>query len=444
MFFTAFILAIATLYFFKTKRYSFSKRVFAGMGIGLILGIATQLFMPDTLTPVALEWTEIIGGGYVRLLQMIVVPLIFISILSAILKLDPSDKSIGRSSMMIIAILIGTAIIAALVGILTANAFNLSMGGLTQGSQELTQAALLEQRSGQLNSSSFAERILAFIPTNIFSDLSGSRSTSMIAIVIFSGLLGISSRGLLRRKEEIFVRFKNGVLVIHDVILELVKFILRLTPYGVLALTFKIAATSQVHEIMQLGNFILASYVALISMFLIHLALIALSGTNPLSFLKKVIPVLVFAFTSRSSAASIPMNIRTQIDKLNINEGIANLAATLGASIGQNGCAAIYPAMLAVMIAPGVGINPTDPHFIIELVAVVAISSFGVAGVGGGATFAALMVLSNMNLPVALVGLLISVEPLIDMGRTTLNVNGSIVAGLITNRFYDKPNKISE
>ncbi|AVG11943.1 DAACS family dicarboxylate/amino acid:cation symporter [Paenibacillus larvae subsp. larvae DSM 25430] len=88
--------------------------------------------------------------------------------------------------------------------------------------------------------------------------------------------------------------------------------------------------------------------------------------------------------------------------------------------------------MLAVMIAPTVGINPLDPFFIIQLVVIVAISSFGVAGVGGGATFAALIVLSAMNMPVGLAGLLISIEPLIDMGRTALNVSGSMTAGTVT------------
>lgn len=100
-------------------------------------------------------------------------------------------------------------------------------------------------------------------------------------------------------------------------------------------------------------------------------------------------------------------------------------------SIGQNGCAGVYPAMLAVMIAPTVG-QPIDAQFIVTLIAIVAISSFGVAGVGGGATFAAILVLSALNLPIALAGLLISVEPLIDMGRTAVNVSGAMTAGVTT------------
>ncbi len=94
--------------------------------------------------------------------------------------------------------------------------------------------------------------------------------------------------------------------------------------------------------------------------------------------------------------------------------------------------------MLATMIAPTMGINPLDPLWIATLVAVVTISSVGVAGVGGGATFAALMVLPALGFPVTLVALLISIEPLVDMGRTALNVNGSMSAGVITNQFMKK------
>ena len=98
--------------------------------------------------------------------------------------------------------------------------------------------------------------------------------------------------------------------------------------------------------------------------------------------------MLTFAFTSRSSSGTLPLTIQTLTKNLGVSEGVANFAATFGTTIGQNGCAGIYPAMLAVMIAPTVGIDPTSLSFIGTLVLTVAIGSFGVAGVGGGATFA--------------------------------------------------------
>lgn len=184
-----------------------------------------------------------------------------------------------------------------------------------------------------------------------------------------------------------------------------------------------------------------ASYIGLAIMFVVHAALLAFTGVNPLKFFRKVWPVITFAFTSRSSAASIPLNVEAQTRRLGVPESIASFSASFGATIGQNGCAGLYPAMLAVMVAPTVGINPLDPVWIATLVGIVTISSAGVAGVGGGATFAALIVLPAMGLPVTLVALLISVEPLIDMGRTALNVNGSMAAGTITSQLMKQTDK---
>ncbi|MBS3417277.1 cation:dicarboxylase symporter family transporter, partial [Staphylococcus aureus] len=166
-------------------------------------------------------------------------------------------------------------------------------------------------------------------------------------------------------------------------------------------------------------KFLIASSAALITLYIIHLIILSLLGISPIRYVKKTLEVLIFAFTSRSSAGALPLNVQTQTRRLGVPEGIANFAATFGLSIGQNGCAGIYPAMLAIMVAPVANVE-IDLQFIVTLIAVVIISSFGVAGVGGGATFASILVLSTLNLPVALAGVLISVEPLIDMGRTAL------------------------
>ena len=171
-------------------------------------------------------------------------------------------------------------------------------------------------------------------------------------------------------------------------------------------------------------------------MFVVHAVLLmVLGGVNVREYFAKVWPVLTFAFTSRSSAATIPLNVETQVEALKVPSPIANLSATFGATIGQNGCAGIYPAMLAVMIAPSMGVDPLALDFIVGLVMIVAVSSFGIAGVGGGATFAALVVLPALGFPVTVAAVLISIEPLIDMARTALNVNGAMTAGVITGRW---------
>ena len=235
-------------------------------------------------------------------------------------------------------------------------------------------------------------------------------------------------------------RVLTAIDTLQSWVMKLVRLVMQLTPYGVLALMTKVVAGSNLQDIIKLGSFVVASYLGLGIMFVVHGILLGVNGVSPLKYFRKVWPVLTFAFTSRSSAASIPLNVEAQTRRPGVPESIAS-SASFGATIGQNGCAGLYPAMLAVMVAPTVGINPLDPVWIATLVGIVTISSAGVAGVGGGATFAALIVLPALGLPVTLVALLISVEPLIDMGRTALNVSGSMTAGTLTSQWLKQTDK---
>ncbi|AKL83646.1 L-cystine transporter [Bacillus atrophaeus] len=428
------ILLIAGLFVMQKKHVSFSKRVFTALGLGIVFGFALQLIYgpaSDIVTQTA-DWFNIAGGGYVKLLQMIVMPLVFISILGAFTKLKLT-KNLGKISGLILGILIATTAIAAAVGIVSALSFDLQTIQIDQGDTELSRGQELEQKSEDMTAKTLPQQMIELLPSNPFLDFTGARPTSTIAVVIFAAFLGVAFLGVKRKQPEQAETFKKMVDAVYSIIMRVVTLILRLTPYGVLAIMTKTIATSDIDSILKLGMFVIASYAALIVMFIIHLLLVTFSGLNPFMYMKKALPVMIFAFTSRSSAGSLPLNIKTQ-RSMGVPEGIANFAGSFGLSIGQNGCAGIYPAMLAIMIAPTVGQNPLDPAFIVSVIAVVAISSFGVAGVGGGATFAALLVLSALNMPVALAGLLISVEPLIDMGRTALNVSGSMTAGLITSK----------
>lgn len=435
-------LLVGVLYWMQKKHFSFTKRVFAGLGLGVLFGVVLQLVYTSDSDIVAdsADWFNLVGYGYVRLLQMMVIPLIMVSIISAITKLK-GGRNLGKMSGLIIAVLMLTTAVAATVGITTALSFDLSAVNIQGGAAEEKQGALLQERLGDIEDRTLPQQILDFIPSNPFEDMTGARRTSTIAVVIFSAFVGIAVLGLDRKNKEQADTFRGIISAVYGVVMRIVTLVLRLTPYGILALMAKTIATTNLQVILNLIDFVLASYVALIVMFIVHLVLLALFGFNPFTYVKKVFPTLTFAFTSRSSAATIPLNVQTQSKKLGVSEGISNLSASLGATIGQNGCAGIYPAMLAVMIAPTAGVDPTSWSFILTLIVVVMISSFGVAGVGGGATFASLIVLSTMNLPVALAGLLISVEPLIDMGRTALNVNDSMTAGVITGKVMNEVDK---
>ncbi|MFS0637343.1 L-cystine transporter [Mesobacillus foraminis] len=443
-----FLLLIAGLFAMQKKHVSFSKRVFTALGLGIVFGYLIHLIygIDSEITVGTIDWLSIVGSGYVKLLQMVVMPLVFISIVGAFTKLKLT-KNIGKISFLVIGILLGTTAISAAIGIGSTLGFGLDGIQLTEGEAEASRNAELAERATTVEGITVPQQILQMIPSNPFADLTGARPTSTIAVVIFAAFIGVAYLGVKRKDPENADLFAKIINSLYAIIMRVVTLVLRLTPYGILALITKVAATSNYEAIVSLGKFVIASYVALIAMFIVHLLLITFAKLSPAQYVKKALPTLTFAFTSRSSAGTLPMTIKTQSKDFGVSEGIANFAGSFGLSIGQNGCAGIYPAMLAVMVAPSAGIDPTSISFILTLIVVVMISSFGVAGVGGGATFASLIVLSVMDLPLAIVGLLISVEPLIDMGRTALNVSGAMTSGVLTSKVtgefdkkvYDKP-----
>ncbi len=425
------------------SQWSLAKKVLVGLLVGVVFGLALQLiYGPEsTVLKNSIPWFNIVGNGYVQLLQMIVMPLVFVSILSAVARLH-NASSLGKISFLTIGTLLFTTLIAALVGVFVTKLFGLTAEGLVQGTQETARLAAIQTNYvGKVADLTVPQMVLSFIPKNPFADLTGASPTSIISVVIFSAFVGVAALQLVKDDAEKGPKVLAFIDIMQSWVMKLVRLVMKLTPYGVMALMTKVVAGSNIHDIIKLGSFVVASYLGLAIMFAVHALLLSFTGVNPAKFFRKVWPVLSFAFTSRSSAATIPLSVEAQTRRLGIPESIASFAASFGATIGQNGCAGLYPTMLAVMVAPTVGINPFEPMWIATLVGIVTLSSAGVAGVGGGATFAALIVLPAMGLPVTLVALLISIEPLIDMGRTALNVSGSMTAGTITSQLLKLTDK---
>ena len=428
--------ALLSFLYQRTKNdTSLSRRVLTGLVAGTLFGFYLQIVFgySGAVTEQTLEWTNVIANSYVNLLRMIIMPLILITMIAAVLKVE-EIKSLGKIGGSVVGILVLTTMIAALIGILMASIFGLNAGELASGARELARAEALETRRGSVADLSVAQLLVSFIPRNIFSDLTDARATSIIAVVLFGLLFGIAALLVSEENNTHGDRIRAFVDTTQTVVMKLVNIVMNLTPYGVLALMTRVIATSDGSAIVTLITFVVASYIAIAIMFGVHAMIIGLLGANVRSYFQKVWPVLTFAFVTRSSAATIPLTILAQIEELKVPASVANISASFGATIGQNGCAGIYPAMLAVMVAPTMGVD-IDLGFITSLVLIVAIGSFGIAGVGGGATNAALVVFSALGFPVTVVALLISIEPLIDMARTALNVNGAITTGIVTTRF---------
>ncbi|EBB6540426.1 L-cystine transporter [Salmonella enterica subsp. enterica serovar Typhi] len=414
-----FVILLFVLAQARHKQWSLAKKVLVGLVMGVVFGLALHtIYGADSqVLKDSIQWFNIVGNGYVQLLQMIVMPLVFASILSAVARLHNASQ-LGKISFLTIGTLLFTTFIAALVGVLVTNLFGLTAEGLVQGGAETARLNAIETSYvGKVADLSVPQLVLSFVPKNPFADLTGANPTSIISVVIFAAFLGVAALKLLKDDAPKGERVLVAIDTLQSWVMKLVRLVMQLTPYGVLALMTKVVAGSNLQDIIKLGSFVVASYLGLAIMFVVHGILLGVNGISPLKY------------------------FQAQTRRLGVPESIASFAASFGATIGQNGCAGLYPAMLAVMVAPTVGINPLDPVWIATLVGIVTVSSAGVAGVGGGATFAALIVLPAMGLPVTLVALLISVEPLIDMGRTALNVSGSMTAGTLTSQWLKQTDK---
>ena len=422
-----FLIYLGVLFVLQKKGKSFNVRVVAGLFGGIIFGAILKTVADDAAVSESLRWISLVGTAYTKLLKMMVIPLIFVSIVCAIIN-KKSGKNLGKITALVLAILLSTAAVAAVVGGVTATAFGVSAEGLEIGEAESKKTSQLEEKAQE--GISFEDTIIDIIPSNPIYALTGQGNNATLSVVLFAAFLGIGVIGVRTyapEQAEFFGKIMNSL---NTLVVEVVMMIIMLTPFGIFSLMTKTIAGSDYTSILRLVTFVLASYTAIFVMFIIHGLILAAVGVSPLIYFKKAMTTLIFAFTSRTSAGTLPLTIRTLTDEMGVDNGVSNLAGSLSTSIGQNGCAAIYPAMLVVMVAPAVG-QPITPSFFILMVIIITFASIGIAGVGGGATFAGITVLSALGLPVGIAGLLVGIEPVIDMARTALNVSDGMVTGLV-------------
>lgn len=429
-----FLAYLAVIFALHKKGKSFNVLVTVGLLGGIAFGAILKMVGDAGMISESLRWISLVGTAYTKLLKMMVIPLVFVSIVCAIIN-QKSNKGLGKMTAIVLAVLLSTAAIAAIVGAGTALAFGVSAEGLEIGEAESAQSQKIEERAE--NAKSVESTLLDIIPSNPVYALTGQGSNATLSVVFFAALLGVGLIGVRTyapEEAEFFTKMMNSL---NTLVVEVVMMIVMLTPYGIFSLMTKTIAGSDFSSVLRLLTFVVASYVAILIMFVIHGLILAGFGLNPLTFFKKAMTTLIFAFTSRTSAGTLPLTIKSLTNDMGVESGVANLAGSLSTSIGQNGCAAIYPAVVVMMVAPVVG-QPITPSFFITTILVITFASIGIAGVGGGATFAGITVLSALGLPVGLAGLLVGVEPIIDMGRTALNVSDGMVTGLVTAKLTKK------
>ena len=415
----------------EKKKVKFSTRMLSATGIGLVLGLLIQFVggFPDAPLEVPFiaeinKWYGLFANGFMDLLKMLVVPLIFVSIIRVIINMKQGEN-LGKLTARTLGTLVGTTAIAAIIGLIVGNAFQLGVGSnLIAGDASIREV------------SSLVDTLRGLIPSN---PVEAMASGNVVAVVIFAAFLGLATKRQTKKYYDIVKPFIDLVEAFYKIILSVAMTIIKWMPYAVIALLANTIAGRGVAALAEVIDFIIALYLAVAVMFGVHLILIAVNGLNPFRYVKNVLDALVLAFTSRSSLGTLPVSIEKLTDNVGLDNGIATFVGSLGSNAGMNGCAGIYPAMVAIMVANMTG-TPIDMTFIIMLVIMIALASFGIAGLPGSATMAISVVLSGMGLGeyFPLVAGIIAIDPILDMGRTMLNVNGTLVTAVLVGKSFNQ------
>lgn len=399
----------------------FGAQVIAGLIVGLILGfIASGMestWLSDTLTGV--------GGAYVQLLKVMVPPLIFAAVVTSVANLRKvtNAASLAISTLVWFAI---TAFFSVLAGILVAVVMKPGVGTTVDASTAADPSHV----------GSWTAFLQELVPSNFiglsasFSDGEVSLGFGALQLLVISLALGIAAVKAGTAADP-FLRFTESFLKVIQVVLW---WIIRLAPIGTAALIGKAVSTYGWDALSSLGKFVLAMYVGLaLVIVVIYPAVLAFNRIPVMGFYKRVWPVFSLGFVTRSSMGVMPVTERFTEQAMGVPREYASFAIPLGAATKMDGCASVYPAISAIFIAQFYGVDLSFTQYLL----IIFVSVIGSAATAGttGATVMLTLTLSTLGLPLAGVGLLLAIEPIIDMGRTAVNVTGqSLCATIVAKR----------
>ncbi len=408
----------------------FSAQIALGLTAGVLLGAAAvalglQDGRPNWLTATL----DQVGEAYVGLLKLLVVPLVFTAVISSIARL----RQVANAARLAISTLIWfalTALASVIIGIL---AGVVSRPWLTAGVS--ASAAAEPSRVG-----SWTAFLKGLIPSN-FLGLEVSLKTvdgvstatpsfNVLQVLVLSIALGIAA---LKAGEAAdgFVSFTESALA---VVQKVLWWVIRLAPIGTAALIGNAIVSYGWTSLASLGVFVLAMYVGLLLVWaVVYPSVLKLNGLRVGQFYRNVWPVITLGFVTRSSMGVMPVTEQVTEQNLGVPRSYAAFAVPLGATTKMDGCAAVFPALAAIFVAQFYAVPLEWTHYLL----IIAVSVLGSAATAGttGATVMLTLTLSTLGLPLAGVGLLLAVEPILDMGRTALNVTGqALVAAVVAKR----------
>ena len=393
-------------------------RILIGMGAGFAVGLALNLAgIEGRAHEILVEGVFHAGGAiFLAALQLLVVPLVFVSLVCGTASLDDVSK-LGRVGGRTLVLYLGT----------TATAVTLALS-----------AALLVQpgRGFQLDTDttfqapvapSLADTIIDLFPTN---PVEAMAEGNMLQIIVFALLFGLATATAGQRGRRILTVFED----LNEVVMRLVMILMRIAPYGVFCLIAKVFAVQGLAAIAPLAKY----FVVVLGVLLLHaiatypILLRLLAGLSPLRFYRKMREPLVLAFSTASSNATLPVTLRTVEQRLGVHNQIASFTVPLGATINMDGTA-IMQGVATAFIAQAYGIDIGVSGYLMVVVTA-TLASIGTAGVPGVGLVMLAMVLRQVDLPVEGIGLILGVDRLLDMVRTAVNVTGDAVVSCIVAR----------
>ncbi|MCH1966582.1 cation:dicarboxylate symporter family transporter [Paraclostridium sordellii] len=420
---------------FEKKKVKFSTRTIYATIIGLLLGVIIQVVagLPENPENVVwlqevTKWYGLFGYGFMDLLKMLVVPMVFVSIIRVIINMKEGDN-LQALTFRSLGMLLGTTALAAIIGIIVGNVMQLGVGAEVVGIQapEMREITPL------------VDTLRGLLPSN---PVGAMADGNIVAIIIFATFLGLATNRMKKKYMDTVKPFINLVEAFYKIIVSVAMTVIKFMPYAVVALLANTITARGIASMISVVEFVVALYVATAILFIVHLIIVSINGLNPITYIKNAAEPLLLAFTSRSSLGTLPVTIEALVKNQGVDEGVSSFTASLGANMGMNGCAGIYPALMAITIANMAGVDK-DISFYVMLLVVITISSLGIAGLPGTATMAVSVVVSGVGLGsyFPLAGGILAIDPILDMGRTMINVNGATTASIAVGKSLGKLDK---
>ena len=406
------ILALGLLWYLNKRKVSFSVRTLIGLGLGLIFGLTLK---ENSLI------VEPIGKVYISLIRMVVIPLVMVSIINSISNFEDSSKlkSLGIRAM---GMLLGTTAIAGIVGIVFGNIFSVGKGIVFEGAENFVPKEI----------PSFMDVFNDMLPTNPIKSMAEGQ---IIPVIIFALFIAFAIIMEEKNNKEKVAPFKAFINSFSTILMRITRIVLRLTPFGVFGLMTAVGAKNGVSTLMPLLTFVVAIYLALaFQILIIHsLFILIFKRRSPIKFFKGIWPAQVVAFTTQSSFGTLPVTIESLEDNIGVSSSTASFVASLGSTVGMNGCGGVFPAIVAIFVANVFGIELTLTHYILMILTIV-VGSVGIAGVPGAATMSTTLILTTLGLPIEGMAIILGVDAIIDMARTLTNVTGAGLAAYIVDK----------